>query len=355
MTDALAVGIPDLEVQVFNAAGRLVTSTFTNFNGDYSTSDVFAGSGFGYRRGAGLSSAAYRVAVREHEGLSITDHYIDEVYPDVACPSPRSRTPAEIIPMACSVASGSTAVVVTVPVGVTGVDFSLLKGGTVFGKLAGGINERMEPDQLVPRFNVPQQLSISDIEILNTAGRVVSRTRGLLQYEAGGLPTGSYRVRAVSPFGQGEAWNGLACPNMRCSSNVGQTFDVFVGIPVAESKDFGFEIGGLVTGTVRKTSDGLPLAGVTVRLYAGNTAQATALTDSDGRYAFKGVAPGTKYVTAGSAGYVTQLFPVLDCGDSCIPANGAPIEILGGDDPSMVPGVDFALRLTDEIFASDFE
>jgi hypothetical protein len=399
VTDAAThAPLANTSLSVYGGNGSFVTFAFTNFSGDYLTSD-------------GLPSGTYFVTAD-------SGGYVGQVYDAHVCVS-------------CAPTSG-TGVAVTAGATTSGVDFALAAGGRIAGSVAsvGGaplagvsLEIRNAAGTFVTsaftdsggRFlssagllagtyfvNVRNQLGFVDevydnvicvrgcanatsgaavtvsaggttsgvafalaaggrvegtvtdaatglplgditVSILDTSGFPVSngRTDSRGRYRSGaGLVAGTYYARTSSSAGAiNELYANVPCSS-GCPVDLGTAFTVTLG-GTTTGINFALDAGGRVTGTVRDAGTGAPLAGISVQV-SNDFFFASAITDSLGRYTVLGLPAGTFYArTSNAIGYLDELRPDILCASGCPLTTGAPITVTLG---ATVSGIDFDLN-----------
>ncbi len=172
-------------------------------------------------------------------------------------------------------------------------------------------------------------------------------------FESASLAHGTYFLTAVDfPGYQNLLYQALPCIPGPCLP--------FLGTPVAVQVDTVSEVllalrpEPSLRGVVRERDGGLPLAGVSVRLYDDMGAEvASRTTSTDGSYAFDGLAAGTYFLLAEGAGiWVPELYDGMPCLDlGCDPTEGTSIG-LGFATP--LREIDFTLAPLG-FFGDDFE
>ncbi len=159
--------IPDVFIEVFNANGNFVTSTFTNEFGNYQTP-------------RGLSSGTYYVRARAFSSQ------VDELYNNIECAT-------------CNVTSG-TPVAVTAGSLTSGINFALQAGGIISGTVTSAATSAPISNALIDIYN---------------AGGIFVTTSGTDEfgnYTAIGLPAGTYfaRTSGVDGFAD-KLYNNQTC------------------------------------------------------------------------------------------------------------------------------------------------
>jgi len=255
--------------------------------------------------------------------LGPTAEYVREVYPDTPCPG-------------CSPTSG-TAVAVTAGTDTTGIDFSLVTGGQVTGAVT------------IEGWGDP--LGDGTVYIYDASGSLATScyVSGGAYETSSGLPTGTYYATAIGPTAgvglQRELFDDVPCPQELCNPVTGTQIGVTAPNPTTNI-DFDLSPGARIEGFVADAVSGVPLLGMTVRVYDGGGALvATATSGVYGGFATDGFAPGTYFALAEDTigtGYASQLYDGIPC-DGCDVTAGTPI-VISSAAPS--EGVDFGLTST---------
>ncbi len=295
-TDA---GLANVNVYAYTSSNSQVGSATTDATGVYTIGGL--GTGTFYLRTA--------------NGLG----YLDELYNNNPCPNGT-----------CTYNTGQ-GVNVTAGLTTTGIHFGLVVGARITGRVVadaggaglGGVSVRIHN-------GTNQQI-----------GSATTAADGT--YTVGGLPGGTFYARTINSAGYiDELYNGFLCPNGACTFNTGTGIVVASGGTTA-NVDFGLATGGSLGGTVTDQSTGLPLVGVTVRVYnSSNSQMGTANTNASGAYAVTGLPTGTHYArTSNGLGYVDELYNNLPCpNQSCTTNTGTGIGVTAG---SPTTGINFAL------------
>ncbi len=283
--------------------------------------------GHGYTNGSGVYTTSGVPTGTYYARTSNPLGYIDELYDNILCP--------------CTVTEG-TPIAVTAGATTTGINFALGSGGRISGTVTSAATG-------TPLANVL-------VDIYTSAGAWVALgvTNASGLYASGaGLPSGMYYARALSNQDYvDELYNDIACPAGSCSVTSGTPISVTSPL-TTPGIDFALTTGGRISGTVTDGSSGLPIAGVSVRIYNSSGALLTT-ANSYGTYTtWLGLPTGTYYVaTFNSRGYVDELFDNIPCPDgSCTIITGTPVAVTAGTTTS---GISFELR-PDLVFKNGFE
>jgi hypothetical protein len=286
-----------VRVEVLEGSGAYVSGTDSEADGSWSVADLPAGS--------------YLVRFVP-SGLNLLDRY----YPEAATQA-----------AAQSVSLGAGAAV-------SGLDATLGAGSEISGT---------------------DGLGYSYVSILEPGGALVARvlTNGSGEYEALGLPEGSYAVR-FEPL----SYQNYLPEYYKEATTLASATAVSVS-PTAPAKEIdalweghvGFEGGAQITGVVTSES-GQQLAGVQVRAYgAGETVAASATTIANGDYTLVGL-------PAGSYRLAFQPEPGLDYAtgfykQAAAPADATPVVLaarqsLSGIDETLAPGGEIEGTVADQ-------
>ena len=290
--------VSGVSVSVFSSAGASLTTVTTNASGVYTASGLTAGSYF----------------VRTSNALGL----VDQLFGNITC-----------LKSSCTVTTG-TPVAVTVP-NATTADFALAPGGAISGSVM-----NLATGALVPGVTVNFFSSAG-----TSLGAVTTNTAGL--YTFIGLTAGSYYARTSNSLGLlDRLFTNVACPGGSCIVTTGTA--IAVTAPNTTSGiNFALAPGGSLTGTVTNASTGLPVSGVTVSIFTiTGSLQATAITNTSGIYAVRGLVTGTYFArTSNAPGFTDQLFNGLACvASNCTVTTGTPILVTV---PNVTSGINFAL------------
>jgi Carboxypeptidase regulatory-like domain len=281
----------------------------------------------------GLPAGRYKVLTRNSLG------YADELYGNIPCPAgycfvdlfTGAGTPVDV-------ALGATA---------GGVNFALDPGARVTGTITDAFT-------LTPLTN-------ACVYVLRISSGFVTAaaydcTDGAGRFDAGGLPAGTYYLRAITVNSSHvpALYGNIPCLAEVCSR---QPAAVAASTPVvvatgatAAARDVALSPGGGISGVVSDASTLAPLAGIDVRgvVRAAGTAfeVVSATTDTVGGYVLPGLPGGTYYVYVSDAPRRGEIFDDIPCAEArCTEAElrtlGTPIAVAPG---TVTTGIGFSLR-----------
>jgi protocatechuate 3,4-dioxygenase beta subunit len=296
LTDASTTqGIPSATVSIYSSTGELVDVVTTGSGGQYISS--------------GLAAGAYFVKASSNAG------HISQLHQGVAC-------------VVCSVLGG-TPVTVSSGSTVTGIDFALVPGGRITGR----VGRNTDP---IPLVGVSVQIFNGSNTLVTTA---TTDANGI--YVTGsGLPVGTYYLRTSNTQGYVDKVHGTVnC--LACLPNAGLAVTLAPGVS-EQRVDFILIRGARISGTVTAQSTGAPLSGSTVHIHdtAGKIVS-TAITDNAGAYLTpNGLPPGDYYArTASIAGYLDAAYRFFTC-VACDVRLATRIPVSG---TAVSTGIDFAV------------
>ncbi len=242
--------------------------------------------------------------------------YVNEVFDNVHC------TPE------CDIGAG-TPIIVAAGATTAGIDFALETWGRIGG--------------VVTAAESGFPLS-GNIEVFDSSGLYMLLTSSSESGDwlAGGLRNGTYFAIAAAEDRLGELWNDLPCEPV-CDPMSGAPIPAALGV-VTDGVDFALGLGGWITGTVTRRTEGTPIQNVEVRVFDQNGAEVTSGTTGPlGHFFATGLPAGIYTAMASLDGYYypddfeCQLFDDLPCEG----VEGTPITVAAGAETG---GVDFALR-----------
>jgi hypothetical protein len=293
---ATSAPIANVNVQIFNSTGALVTSSNTDSMGNYLT-------------GAGLIAGNYFVLTNNSLG------YVNELYNNIPCNG-------------CTVTTG-TPVAVTAGMTTSAINFALVAGGTISGTVT-------DAGTSAPIANV-------NVQIFNSSGASIGsvNTDGSGNYNFGGLLSGTYFARTNNSLGYiNEIYNNINCV-VNCNVTTGTPITVTAGATTS-GINFALVAGGRISGTVTDSATSAPLSGVTVTIFDSNGFNVTSVnTDASGNYLTNiGLPSGSYFVrTNNSQGYINEVYNNITCAP-CNTLSGTPITVTVGTTTS---GINFAL------------
>ena len=252
-----STGLSNISVFIVNAGGTGVTSAVTNEAGDYAV--------------RGLTPGTYYARTFNNLG------FLDEIYDNIVCAG-------------TCIATRGTAIVVTAGTITSGRNFDLVSGGRISGQVTDAAGAPLE--------NVT-------VNIFNAAGiRFTSGvTNSAGQYATfGGLPAGTYYAATNNNLGLiNEVYNDISCGGV-CVPSVGQAITVTAG-NTTSGINFALASGGRVSGIVRAAGTNLPIANLSVGIFAvGGTFVTSALTNAAGEYiTARGLGAGRYFASTSSA------------------------------------------------------
>jgi protocatechuate 3,4-dioxygenase beta subunit len=296
MDSQTGLPIPDVDVQADVDQGGAYANTRTDASGAYSL--------------RGLAPGRYRVWV------GATDRgYVEEFY------SERSRW------------ENADLVVIGGREDVTGIDFGLALGAIISGRVT-------DADTGLP-------ISGADVQKDADEGGFHSSTRTDTdgRYALPGVAPGRYRVwvdarnegYAQQYYSQGPSWDDADPVTIRGQEEV-------TGV------DFTLGRGATISGRVLDSETGLPIADVNVSADLDEGGAYNDLrTDAEGRYAFRGLAPGRYriWANAGGRGYVEEFYNDELSSDNADLVTVREREEITGIDFGLAPGGNITGRVVD--------
>jgi hypothetical protein len=223
---------------------------------------------------------------------------------------------------------GATAVPVSAPGAVTGINLALVRGATI----SGHISDRITGAAV-------QGVTVSAVDAVTGTWSRSGYTDAAGAYSITGLASGSYKLQAVSNSQASyiTQWYGNKEQQSAASA-------VTVGAPGSLSGiDITLEKGSVVSGSVRDRASGAPLANVWVNLASADSGQqvSSGYSDSLGSYSVSGLPSGNYLVSCSATGYLTGWY------DGTSDQSSATILPLAA--PGAVSGINLALDLAGSI------
>lgn len=294
-------------VTVWNSAGQVVAQESSASDGSYSLQ--------------GLAADTYTVSA------SGGSTYASQLWDGIDCPDGISS---------CDPTTG-TPVVVPADTLVGGIDFTLASYGVVSGTVTDGLDQQPLSSVRIEVYRAPE---------LYYVGSGYSDFEG--QYSIQGLQPGSYYLFADPYDRVSEVYSDIWCSSI-------YSCDLESAIPIqgelgSETSGVDFELDAFssLSGVIRDAADGIPLAGVQVRVWnATGSNYGSDTSDAAGRWTVTGVDPGTHYLTTrNTMGYLDQSHVGIPCfggaPSGCDPTKGTAVEVASG---AVMAGFDFELEL----------
>jgi hypothetical protein len=293
--------VPDVDVDIYDASGSWVASSYADSSGHYEA--------------GGLSTGSYFGRTWNWEG------YLDELYDDFPCWD------------GCDVTTG-TEIAVTDGGETPDIDFALQPGGTITGTVT---DLSLNPIDGV------------NVEVYDGTGNYVTygNTDSTGYYRADGLPTGAYYARTSSyywsPHGYlDELYDDIPCPFGDCDVTAGASIAVTQG-ETTGGTDFQLELGGSISGRITAAGSGMTIPWTGIEIYdSGGDWLAYGYSDYTGYYRVRGLPTGSyRATTSNGSDFIDELYDNLPCpqGDCDVTA-GTAIAVTQGHETS---GRDFAL------------
>lgn len=284
-------------VEVFDSFSDLASEATTGTDGSYE---------------AGVA-AGPRVRVRVRD-----DRFVTELYDGQEC----------AFPFSCSPFGGDE--ISTSSSDVSGIDFALRPGGSIFGSIVAADTGEL-PDGFFTH------VVVYDEEGGVIGSKSVSSAGG--SFELSSLRPGTYYLWAESDTYQAEVWDDRPCSSP-CDPTTGSPIVVGEGSTVS-GIDFVLERLGSIEGVVTEAGDGTPVASEQIVVYrdSGDFA-GSAFTRSDGSYEVSRLGAGDHFATTSTTAYLDELYDDVPCEPDCDPTAGTPIPVELGAPTS---GIDFAL------------
>jgi hypothetical protein len=286
-----STGIPNVTVDVLNAANQIVSLGQTDASGNFETV-------------AGVQAGSYTLRTLGSGG------HINKFNDGTLC-----------IGSFCA-SQTVTPIAVTSGALHAGVDFSLDQGAVFSGTLT-------EQGTGNPVNGL--------ISVLGTSGTTITSVQ-TGPFTSGnytttdGVPPGTYFLRTTNFDGHiDQIYSGVTC-NPTCTVNNGTPIAV-AGPGTVSGKDFSLAQGGRITGTITQTSTPNPISGVTVSVSTASGAVITSMTSQpNGTFITPQGLPNGQYFlrTSNSQGFINELYPNVPCiGTNCPAAGGTAVVISG--------------------------
>lgn len=200
---------------------------------------------------------------------------------------------------------GGTIRNIVLPAGKTGINYDFCEAAPA--RISGFVYHDASNDGRRDANEEP--IAGAKVELVNAAGGVVAttQTNEVGAYEFTGVLPGTYSIRQTQPVGFIDGLDSAGTIAGATVGNASNPGDLIAGIAIRQGQTgFEYNFGELKTasiaGRVHVDADGdctydpgeLLLAGVTIRLLDATGREiATTTTNSEGRYKFEGIVPGT--------------------------------------------------------------
>jgi hypothetical protein len=267
-----------------------------------------------------------------HYAFTRSSLHVDELYDDLPCEPD------------CDPSLG-TPIPVTLGAAATGVDFDLVR----LGSLGGTVTEAGSGLPLGGLW----------VDAFAADGSWVSRgfTDPSGSYTIESLTAGPHFVVTDADLHADVLFDGIACP-FGCDPTTGTPVAVQLAATTA-GVDFALEPTGGISGMVFDLAAGVPLVGVRVELWHPDVGNVRSFyTDASGAFEFDDVPPGIYFVaTDRGLPFLDELYDGIPCWGGppagCDPTKGTPITVTAG---GVTPGIDIGLLDLDAIiFVDGFE
>ncbi|MEM7049182.1 MAG: carboxypeptidase-like regulatory domain-containing protein [Acidobacteriota bacterium] len=261
----------------------------------------------------GLTETGYRVSTENSAG------YVDEIYDDKPCF--RGETIGGQV--LCPALEDADEVVVEGFDATTGIDFALVVGGVISGRVTGQSDGLPVAGALV---------FLSD-GAGNTFHRVFADDDG--RYRIDGLESGDYFLRASGGGLVSEAFGGDYYPGFSGVPPLGDAVPVALGQETADI-DFALDRRGEILITALRGDTEVPFENQVIELWSPGRDRLIGLgTDSAGRVLFDNLVPGRYYMRFNPArpldDYIAEAYPDQPCFQAtCDPFAGAGIVVSPG-------------------------
>ena len=300
----------NVQIDFINSAGTTVSSIASAPNTGVDTS-------------SGLPAGTYFARTRAMGATAFTpaasQGFINEVYDDFACSG-------------CNPTTG-TPITVTFDATTPNINFVLTPGGRV----SGHVNDA----------NTSLPIPGTTIQFFSQAGLLA----GSVSTDAGGnytlpdgLVAGDYYARTTNSAGYINRLYDAVPP---CFPTCTPTSGTAIPVPaagMAGNVDFALQSGGRISGTITDLATGLPLAGISARIYdsLGVLVNAPSSSSAGTYISGAGLPAGTYYVaTSNNVGYINKVHSGTPCLGCSPAAAGSAVPVALGATTS---GIDFALE-----------
>ena len=196
-----------------------------------------------------------------------------------------------------------------------GIDFALDAGATLAGRVIG-------PPNL--------QLFSAQVELFDASGSRVAqlKTDAAGQFRSSGLAAGTYYARALTDYGSGQLYGGIAC-HQACNVTAGTP--IVLGTTPMSGIDFSIPARASISGHVRDAQSGQPLHGALVSLmprFAEPDLILETMSAADGSFELP-VPPGQalRLHAAANDPSVNVIWPDVPCPRRCVFNSGSDIVV----------------------------
>ena len=284
---ATGAPIQNAFVYIYNSSGAYFTGGYTDASGGYAAS--------------GLPTGTYYALTYNSLG------FVDVLYKNIVCPG-----------FSCTVTTG-TPISVTFGATTSHINFTLAPGGSVSGRVTDATTGMALTSVSVDVFGSSGNFAAA--AFTDASGNYTTFT---------GLPAGTYYARTFNSSGFiDELYNGLPpCTSLGCSVTSGTPIGVTAGATTSNI-NFALTRGGSIDGRVIDATTAAALSGVSVGIYNSNGFVASGFTDASGNYTTSGLPSDTYYALASLDGYISALYPSIQC-LSCVVTSGTPIAVTPG-------------------------
>lgn len=281
--------VSGIQMIVHDALGRRITTGSSSLLGSYFLFD-------------GLPPGTYFVRTLNGQG------YADELYQSMPCMAGN-----------CDVTSGQPVTVLAGQV-TPNIDFHLKRGGLITGMVADASGSPISGFLIDLHDSLDKHIRF---EFTDSSGYFTSFY---------GLYTGNYYIRTLNFDGYvDELYDNMICVGSLCNITTGSPIQVTLG-SITQGIDFVLDKGGTISGKIRNSITGLPLANTIIPVYETSTINLLTFgfSNSCGEYTtFAGLLKGSYFAkTFNNDGLTDELFDDFPCLDgNCNLAGGTPIPV----------------------------
>lgn len=287
----------------------------------------------GIYRSPGLESGDYHVRTSNGAG------YVDEAYPNTPCVAqpPEIYNPFPLVlPTGCGPATGN-AVTVAIDTTTAGIDFRLIAGGGISGRVVDAGTGAGIGNVSVATYTATGRL----VDVAKTDANGGYKTRA-------GLVAGHYRLRTTNSAGYiDEIYGDIASPRLADITDLAA--GTLVGVTdgaTTTGTDFALAQGGRISGRV--TAAAVGVEGMTMSVFDGSGRfVAQALTSASGTFTTPAIPPGDYRVGTTAAAdstathYFSEMFDNVPCVACDRAITGTTVPVTAG---AITPDIDFILQ-----------